>query len=181
MDGACTKSHAEAASSKDLIYWINPEVLIAGLPLKQELYACVAIVAAIYHEWRPDEQEWVAIQRGATDRSHSLSADASRHMARSRPEEVNALYGAIHRYPVHAALIEAGPMANQHAWCRLMALFAWPHIASRAVGAVVEAPATHHVRRFGKLLRDAGAAGELPEHLVDLLWSTWAGLESVAR
>ena len=162
----------------DPIYWIANDALIAGLPLKQELYTSVATVACVYQEWRPQETQWESVRLGAMDQQRRLAGDEHRHMARTRPQEANALYGEIDKYPVHAALIEVSVMGNNPSWARLLALLAWPHVASTALGHQVTVPAPHHVKRLGQLLRDC-TAGKISNEQLDQIWSAWSTLDQV--
>lgn len=160
------------------IYWIANDALIAGQSLKQELYASVAIVAGVFQEWRPQETQWESVRLGAMDQQLRLADDEHRHLARTRPQEANALYGDIDSYPVHAALIEVGVMGDNPSWARLLALLAWPHVASKALGHQVIAPATHHVKRLGQFLRDC-TAGKVSAPLLDQVWGAWSTLDHV--
>lgn len=173
-------SSRTAENSPSPVHWISNQVLIGGLPLKQELYAAVAATARAYQVWRPDERQWRSVEAGAEDQQLRLIEDEHRHVARSRPLELNALHGNIDSHPVHAALIEVSTMGRNSNWTNLLALFAWPHIAPKVLGANLTVPSQHHIKRLGQLLRDC-SAGKVSDQILEDVWREWSNLDGSTR
>lgn len=164
-----------ARGTPEPVHWIANDVLIAGMSLRQELYASVAAAARVYETWRPDEPQWQSVAMGAKDQQQRLQKDEHRHVARTRPSELNALHGEIDSYPVHAALIEISTMGGNANWVKFLALFAWPHIAPKVLGHEVVAPALHHIKRLGQFLRDC-TSGKMTTEELEGTWLAWSSL-----
>ena len=95
MHAANTDPASKARGTPEPVHWLANEVLIAGMSLRQELYASVAQIAGVYQVWRPKERQWRSVELGAKDQQLRLREDEHRHVSRSRPQEQNALYGDI--------------------------------------------------------------------------------------
>lgn len=162
--------------SPEPVHWLANDVLIAGMSLRQELYASVAATARVYGLWRPYEPQWRSVELGAMDQQLRYQKDEHRHVARTRPGELNALHGEIDSYPVHAALIEISTMGANASWVKFLALFAWPHIAPKVLSHEVVAPAMHHIKRLGQFLRDC-TAGKVSTEVLERAWLAWASLD----
>ena len=176
MHAANTDPASKARGTPEPVHWLANEVLIAGMSLRQELYASVAQIAGVYQVWRPKERQWRSVELGAKDQQLRLREDEHRHVSRSRPQEQNALYGDIDQYPIHAALIEISTMGKNASWVALLALLAWPHIAPKVLGHVVVTPALQHVKRLGQFLREC-TSGKVSAEVLDRVWHAWSGLD----
>lgn len=166
-------------AAPDPIHWIDPIALVPALPLAQEIYACLAAVAAVYVRWRPNEPQWQSVIWGAADQRKRLLVDEHRYSSTARPEDLNALYGHFESHPVHCAAIGISFVGENRAWVSLAALLLWPYVTPRVLGYQVAIPAPHHVRRLGQLLRDV-VAGNVSKEILDLVWAAWSKLDGKA-
>lgn len=163
----------------DIIHWIDPTVLIPALPLGQECYAAIGLVAGLYMQWRPLEPQWESVLLGAETQRISLRALEHRHSSIARPEELNALYGHFDTFPVHCAMVGVSFMRNSLGWSGFAAIFLWPWIAPQVLGHRVNRPHDRSVKRLGQLLRDA-VDGTVSAAQIEAAWAAWSSLSHSA-